>query len=341
MRVKTPDGKIAEFPEGTQPDTVERALRAQFPPTVVTTKTEPVAESPLGIAAGAVKDTLGLGRTAADPLGRAVYDPKGAEHALLPMISAPAVVAGGVGAGAAAARAGFGRVAQAVAPALGRAGTQAAIGATRDVARSEAKDTGKEAAKGAITDGLTALLFEGLVPGVMRIPRPQFANVSRAAEPLLTREANFARATRAPIPAFEAIADRLKGVTRINVPTLGGKIAPDAAMKKLATLEGPEYQRALAELSEQMNALDTSGFGKKAGDLFLEMVSPTRFKPTGTAGEQAAKGALTASGKPEVRGAVDVTAASERERDVPTGPAALAGAGSTLGHIARRLLWSH
>ena len=116
-------------------------------------------------------------------------------------------------------------------------------------------------------------------------------------------------------------------------------IAP--AVKKLSTLEGNAYQRARYEIAEAMNYADKTGATKKAGDLFLEFTSASRFAPAGTAGEQAAKGALQTSGNPAVRAAVDVGAATEKERDVPAGPAGIAAGGTGLGHLARRIIWGH
>src|SRR5439155_18888321 len=89
-RVKTPDGKIAEFPDDTEPTKIEAALRAQFPPTATTMKHAPVSESALGIFGGALKDIIAKGRPEADVLGRAVFQPKNVgEAAVREAIMAP------------------------------------------------------------------------------------------------------------------------------------------------------------------------------------------------------------------------------------------------------------
>src|SRR5207245_1072623 len=57
----------------------------------------------------------------------------------------------------------------------------------------------------------------------------------------------FANATEAPARAFKVVADRLLGVTKINVPSLGGKLAPSEAVEKLSKLTGEAWQRARQE----------------------------------------------------------------------------------------------
>lgn len=279
---------------------------------------EPIGEGALARVGGALNDTFSTPpRPGAEPLGRAVFQPKNIGEAAIregimapiSAISAPVRILTSAASGGVAA-AGSGR-------SLGEAGWASAL------------------------DAAVAGLAEGVVKGGGAVAS-KLGSASRV----------FKSATEAPGKALDALMSRLPPGKWFNVPSLGrGPMTGREAVEKLAEVakaDGVTYRQARAEIVHEMNRLDAQSVtGPKplAGQVFKDRTAEKLSAPgrTSRVAETVNKGIET--GVPigqgrriPVQGAIDTAATSPMEEGAfPVGLLGTLGAGQMPSALLHRL----
>lgn len=260
-----------------------------------------------------------------------IANPQGVlEHAASIALTAPAVMAGGAGAGLLGARAGV-PVLTKVAPVAGRVLTSGAIGA------GKAEMRGDDPVKAAIIDSLVAVLGEGGAAAVRGARIPFVGGLADAGKASQGYEAG----TQGVRDALAAVDPRLPTI-RLVIPSLGNtKITFEEAIKKLVGvgkdkgLHHNDYIVARGEIIDAMNRVESAmlkaagqgrPLGPRAGTLFGGLTVKERF-PASTASE-VAEGTRRVLAANPTRAAIDALATEPTEAGVP------------LGAIAANALWN-
>lgn len=246
----------------------------------------PSASDDMGPVRGGIADTLGLtdrpgARTPVDVLVR----PKGvAEHVAQGMVTAPLIAAGGLAAGAAAK--GLPLVAKA-APVVGRIVAAGGIGAGQAAAND------RSALWNGVLDAVVAGVTEGALGGGGRLLKGAGAAV---------RGSEWAKG--APAQALAAIRARVGNGRWVNAPSMSPTaLTPTEAVERLATLRGPAYRQARAELASEFNRLDmqmaAGGPRPAAGQVFKDQTAKYLVEPSGFArvAEAVRRGTASTAGR--------------------------------------------
>lgn len=275
----------------------------------------PVGESALEIVGGALNDTFQTGnaRASAEPLGRAVFQPKDwKEGALREAIMAP--------------------VSAVSMP--GRIAASAASGPIAELASGRAlSDAGWAGVLDALTAGGTEVVTGRALHGVStklgKIP-----GVATVAEPLTRAKEGFKFYTGQLDKALDLVKDRLPKGQWLDVPAIakGAKLSVDEAMEGLKKLRGDAYKLALSQLAHKLNEAErtlvksqTKRIPKPYAGTVLKGQAPAeRFEYAGTKPQRMAATAADVIERPG-RGLADVAATTPMPDDkYHTTPGALA-----------------
>lgn len=314
---------------------------------------EPVGESAGAILGGALNDTFQTGnaRPNADPLGRAVFQPKNLPEAVIrEAVMAPAAAVSMPA-----------RIATA-----GLSGGVSALGSGK---------SGGTAAWNTLLDAIVAGGAEGVMAGGSKLATRAARKAGDLAKPLLEGAAKSARSNEMYQKSFTALEEvwqsiksRLPKGADVYAPTLSSKpLTPQQAIDALkdAKLEGKTYAVALAEVGKEFNRLDSMAAmastratpttpvaqqfvqtpaASLAGSR-LEAAAPQRFTPrpapTGTYPQQQAAKSVESNARraerlrdPKARAAADIAATTPTdEGEQPAGAKAALMAGSQLGNL--------
>lgn len=231
------------------------------------------------------------------------------------LMTAPIVGAGGAGAARAIPQA------PRLAAAGGRALTQGVVSGLQSGSPEQgAKDAG------------VALAWEALLGGLPYARLPWGKSLNQMAAPLRGREAEFERAGKAPLEAYEQMKNYVPPGPWMQVPSISPKpITFEEASKGLAKLKGVDWTAARNEISQELKRGGPSGMlsgpafnppvkasvalgGQTSKTPYLHegynaRVPEARFTPPSTEAERFAKGAVGALQNPMTRTAVDVASA--------------------------------
>ena len=212
-----------------------------------------------------------------------------------------------------------------LAAAGGRALTQGVLsGLQSGSAETGAKDAG------------VALAWEAILGGLPYARLPWGKSLNQMAAPLRAREAEFARAGKAPLEAYEQMKNYVPPGAWMQVPSISPKpITFEEASKGLAKLKGVDWTAARNEISQELKrggpsaifsgpalnppvkaSVALGGTAPKTPYLhegYNTRVPEARFNPPSTEAERFAKGAVGALQNPMTRTAADIASAKPAE----------------------------
>lgn len=253
---------------------------------------------------------------------------------LPPLVTAPAIAAGGEVAG--------GLSAIKAAPAVGRAITSGLVGGAK--AASEGKGAGG-IAWDAVVDTLVGGASEGAASLAthLKVPFTGMRSLAEAGEKVPGAKKGFEGAGKALEKARDLIASRLPKTASLNVPALSNSpMTLQEAVKSLQGLKGEQYQIARQQLVHALNENDKQMIARGvkpltkpfSGQIFGKFSPKERFQYRGTAGERAATNVLEFSRSPAARAALESEATPEVAPDIPRAMVPVLGAKETFGKLA-------